>query len=70
MAGLDEQKPTEETSLKDLYKEAEIEETNENNTWLLNKQTIENLIYEEKIKIDYLENYSENLIAYYNIKIR
>lgn len=60
---------SEETLVK-LYKENEIEESQFNDTWLQNKNDIENFIYKKELDINTLNNYSQNLITYYKNKIK
>ena len=59
-----------EHALVKLYKENEIEESQFNDTWLLNKNDIENFIYKKELDINTLNNYSQNLITYYKNKIK
>ena len=59
-----------EDALVNLYKENEIEESNFNNIWLINKGEIEKFIYNKELDIDTLNNYSQNLITYYKNKIK
>jgi hypothetical protein len=59
-----------EDALVKLYKENEIEESQFNDTWLQNKNDIENFIYKKELDINTLNNYSQNLITYYKNKIK
>ena len=59
-----------EDALVKLYKENEIEESQFNDTWLQNKNNIENFIYKKELDINTLNNYSQNLITYYKNKIK
>jgi len=59
-----------EDALVKLYKENEIEESQFNDTWLQNKNDIENFIYNKELDINTLNNYSQNLITYYKNKIK
>ncbi len=52
-----------EDALVKLYKENEIEESQFNDTWLQNKNDIENFIYKKELDINTLNNYSQNLIT-------